>query len=73
LSFAKGFIFDCVTYVFHVCLSGLVGIACVILLELHSVNAMDYCAKLDEEKMRWAAKQYAIKTFNALSPEERTA
>jgi len=56
-----------------VCFSGLVGIACVILLELHSVNAMDYCAKLDEEKMRGAAKQYAIKMFNALSPETRTA
>ena len=60
------------TYIFHVCFSGLVGIACVILLELHSVNAMDYCAKLDEERMRGAAKEYAIETFNAFSPEERT-
>nr|AAD29767.1 hypothetical protein [Arabidopsis thaliana] len=58
---------------FNVSSLGLVGIACVILLELHSVNAMDYCAKLDEEKMRGAAKQYAIKMFNALSPETRTA
>ena len=44
----------------------------MILLELHSVNAMDYCAKLDEERMRGAAKEYAIETFNAFSPEERT-
>ncbi|CAD5313787.1 unnamed protein product [Arabidopsis thaliana] len=50
---------------------GLVGIASVVLLELHSVNAMEYCGKLDDGKMRDAAKQYAIETFNALSPTER--
>ena len=57
----------------NVFLSGLVGISCVILLALHSVNALEFCGKLDEDMMRAAAKQYAIKTFNTLSPEERSA
>ncbi|CAE5959870.1 unnamed protein product [Arabidopsis arenosa] len=57
------------TIPFHCSALGLVGIASIVLLELHAVSSLQtYYRELDDEKIQIAAKQYAIEAFGAFSP-----